>query len=136
MRCKIIINKCLHCIYDLIIFSVEFLMSKESNVSVDDVNVPKITLDQVRKHIVSPFTFGEQLIDIFFKKIFHYFSLYINKLILIVKIMFSFFSSKGWLTWIYIHVLTTGVSFKNIKIGNQWKSLWRCMSIALSQLLQ
>lgn len=35
----------------------EFLMSKESNVSVDDVNVPKSTLDQVRKHIISPFTF-------------------------------------------------------------------------------
>lgn len=63
MRCTIIINKSLHCKFDLIIFSVEFLMSKESNVSVDDVNVPKITLDQVRKHIVSPFTFGEQLID-------------------------------------------------------------------------
>lgn len=35
----------------------EFLMSKESNVTLDDVNVPKSTLDEIRKHlIISPFT--------------------------------------------------------------------------------
>lgn len=35
----------------------EFLMSKESNVTLDDVNLPKSTVDKIRKHMTtSPFT--------------------------------------------------------------------------------
>lgn len=95
MTCKIIFNRCLHLKFDLIIFSVEFLLSKESNVTLDDVNVPKSTLDEIRKHlIISPFTSGGQLIDSF-KRIFQYLSSYLNKLnIMVVKIRFSFFIQR------------------------------------------
>lgn len=136
MTCKIIFNKCLHFKFDLIIFSVEFLMSKESNVTLDDVNVPKSTLDEIRKHlIISPFTSGGQLIDSF-KRIFQYLSSYLNKLIMIVKIRFSFFIQR-MLYWNYVHFFKQWFFVQTVKIENQSKLLrTRCMPITLPQLLQ